>query len=223
MGNDGGDLTAVLADRFAALRHRLDEAGGQGVRVLAVTKGFGPEAWTAASAVGLTDVGENYAQEALAKSSAGTLGMLKLHFIGRLQSNKVKLLAPYIAVWQSVDRAEVADAIARRSPAARVFVQVNVSGQAQQGGCDMAKTDALVAHCQGAGLAVEGLMTIGRQGSDDDIATGFRWLRHTADRLGLVECSMGMSSDLEIAVGEGATMVRVGTALFGKRPELGAR
>jgi PLP dependent protein len=193
------------------------------VRILAVTKGFGPEIWLAASAVGLTDVGENYAQEALTKSASGALGSLRLHFIGRLQSNKIKLLSPHVAVWQSVDRSEVADAISRRSAGARVYVQVNVSGQAQQGGCDMAKTDELVAHCQSIGLTVEGLMTIGRQGSSSDVATGFRWLRHTADRLGLVECSMGMSSDLEIAVGEGATMVRVGTALFGKRPEFGAR
>jgi PLP dependent protein len=141
-------------------------------------------------------------------------------FIGRLQTNKVNALASVVDVWQSVDRVSLADAIAKRASGARVFVQVNVSEEPQKGGCAMKDADSLVAHSRAVGLDVIGLMTVGRAGATAEITTGFRWLRDATDRLKLPECSMGMSGDLEIAVGEGATMVRVGSALFGDRPEI---
>lgn len=212
---------AAVAERLSVVRERIAHTGATGVRIVAVTKGFGPDAWLAAASVGLHDIGENYAQEALANQATGRSDALALHFIGRLQTNKVKALASVVDVWQTVDRRELADVLAQRVPGAHVFIQVNVSAEPQKGGCSMQDADALVSYCAAAGLQVKGLMTVGQAGDSTKIAAGFRWLRQAADRLSLAECSMGMSDDLEIALGEGATIVRIGSGLFGKRPDIG--
>jgi uncharacterized pyridoxal phosphate-containing UPF0001 family protein len=102
-----------------------------------------------------------------------------------------------------------------------VLVEVNVSGEAQKGGCDPTDADKIVGECRRLGLDVRGLMCVGRAGEPDDARVGFRLLRRMVDDLGLEVCSMGMSADLEVAVEEGATMVRVGSALFGERPAHG--
>jgi uncharacterized pyridoxal phosphate-containing UPF0001 family protein len=107
--------------------------------------------------------------------------------------------------------------VARRAPAAAVLVQVNVSGAPQQGGCAPAFAASVVDGCRDLGLDVRGLMAIGVQGPPDAQRAGFRTVRDLADRLALTERSMGMSDDLEAAVAEGTTMVRIGTALFGPR------
>ncbi len=188
-----------------------------------MTKGFGPEAVIAAVGAGLLDVGENYAQELVAK--AGDAGE-KLdadlrpcwHFIGRLQRNKIRKIAHLVDLWQSVDRTEAAVEIARRAPGARVLVQVDVAGIGDRGGCPPGETAQLVAGCQRAGLEVAGLMAVGEPGPPERARSGFRLLAAQAADLGLAELSMGMSDDIEVAVEEGATMVRVGTALFGPRP-----
>jgi pyridoxal phosphate enzyme (YggS family) len=190
------------------------------VRIVAVTKGFGSDAIDAARAAGLSDIGENYAQDVLAKREA--LAGLQLHFIGRLQRNKVRAIAPLVACWQSVDRLELGEEIARRAPAARVLVQVNVTEEPTKGGCAPDDTRDLVDRLGSLGLEVGGLMTVGRTGPPIEARRGFAALRALADRLGLVECSMGMTDDLEMAVAEGATIVRVGSALFGPRPPLTA-
>jgi PLP dependent protein len=217
---------AALVDRvsqgLAHVRHRIVAAGGDpaAVQVVAVTKGFGPEALAAAKANDALDVGENYAQEAVAKLAAlgaGSAG-LRLHFIGHLQSNKVKLLAPHVALWQTVDRASIVEAVARHAPGAAVLVQVNVSDEPHKGGCAPTEAAALVDAAVGRGLTVRGLMTVGRTGPPDEAGPGFALLRSLCDRMGLPVCSMGMTDDLHIAVAEGATMVRVGSALFGMRP-----
>jgi hypothetical protein len=214
---DRGGVT--VAERLEAVRARIAAAGGTDVRVVAVTKGFGPDAIEAAVAAGCPDVGENYAQELVAKMAAVRGPAPRLHFIGHLQTNKVKQLAPVVDVWQSVDRLAALAAIERHAaPGSAVLVQVNVSGAPQQGGCDPAEAPALVAAASAAGLHVAGLMAIGREGEPADARPGFRRLRHLVDDLGLAECSMGMTADLEVAVEEGSTMVRVGTALFGPRP-----
>lgn len=208
----------IVGERLESLRARIVGAGGVGVKVLAVTKGFGPDALQTAVDVGLTMVGENYAQELLAKVSPTLSSQISVHFIGRLQSNKVGALARVVDVWQSIDRTSVLDAVAAKAPGAVVFIQVNVSGEPQKGGCSRADVDALVERGRVAGLDVAGLMTVGPADDPAALTEGFGWLRRTVDRLNLQECSMGMSDDLEIAVGEGATMVRVGSALFGNRP-----
>lgn len=213
----------VVRERLHGLRRRIADAGGatNEVSILAVTKGFGPWAPLAAAQVGLTEVGENYAQELIAKAAAVAESAgpaVAWHAIGRLQRNKVKALAPVVARWESVDRAELAEEIARRAPGARVLVQVNVSGEAQKGGAAASAIPSLVRLCQEVGLTVEGLMAVGAAGGGETARPGFSILRRLADDLGLPERSMGMSHDLEAAVAEGATCVRVGTALFGLRP-----
>lgn len=186
--------------------------------VLAVTKGFGPEAMEAAIAAGCPAVGENYAQELLAKLAELNGPKPEVHFIGRLQSRKVRALADVVDVWQTIDRPVLVDEVAKRAPGARIMVQVNVSDEPQKGGCAPEDAASLVASARRAGLDVEGLMTVGRTGPPDSAREGFRLLRRLADEVGVRERSMGMSEDLEVAVSEGSTMVRVGTALFGDRP-----
>ena len=213
-------LVARVAGALADVRRRIVAAGGslERVRILAVTKGFGPEAVAAAVANGLLDVGENYAQEAVAKLAAAAPSPARLHFIGRLQSNKVASLAPLVTLWQTIDRPALVDAVARHAAGAGVLVQVNVSGEAGKGGCAPDEAAAMVARARDAGLAVQGLMTVGRTGEPAGARPGFALLRSLCDRLDLPVCSMGMTDDLDVAVAEGATMVRVGSALFGMRP-----
>ena len=117
-----------------------------------------------------------------------------------------------------MDRLELATEIARRAPGARVLVQVNTSGEPAKGGIDPTGAPDLVRAAADLGLAVEGLMTVGRTGPPESARPGFTALSTLADRLGLVVRCMGMSGDVAVAVQEGATMVRIGSALFGPRP-----
>lgn len=193
------------------------------MKVVAVTKGFGPETVAAAMEAGLADLGENYAQDLLAKAAElppqpGVSHQPRWHFIGRLQRNKIRKIAGLVHLWQSVDRPELAIEIARRAPGARVLVQVDVAGIGGRGGCPPDDTAELVGRCREEGLEVAGLMAVGAPGTPAQVRPGFRLLASQAHDLGLVELSMGMTADIEVAVEEGATMVRVGTALFGPRP-----
>ena len=216
--NDG------VAERLHSVRLRIEQAGGNpsAVRVVAVTKGFGPEAVVAARAAGLHDIGENYANELVAKAAAleGELSLsqpVRWHFLGAIQRNKVARLAPVVDVWQSVSRVEEGARIARFSPGATVLVEVETTGQSGRNGCSPDGVRALVPRLRDAGLDVRGLMTVAAPGPDAaDLAFGT--VRSLADELGLEERSMGMTDDLEAAVRAGTTMVRIGRALFGERP-----
>jgi pyridoxal phosphate enzyme (YggS family) len=207
-----------LAARVERVRGRIEAAGGDlaRVRIVAVTKGHGVEAVEAAVAAGLADVGESYAQELVAKAEAVETAV-RWHFIGGLQRNKVRMVAPFVQLWQSVDRLSLAGEIARHAPGAAVLVQVNVSGQEHQGGCPPERVASVVDGCTDLGLEVRGLMAIGPQGPDAVVRAAFRRVRALADQHDLPERSMGMTGDLEAAVAEGSTMVRIGTALFGPR------
>lgn len=217
---------AVVAARAATVRDRIASAGGgSDVQLLAVTKGFGVDAVAAAWSAGLVEVGENYAQELLDKVvelGAGPIDGHRVevawHFIGRLQRNKVRHLAAVVALWQTVDRAELAAEIAKRAPGAAVLVQLNLSGEAQKGGCPPTEAPTLVARAVELGLDVRGLMGVAPAGPPEQARPGFRQLVELADRLDLPVRSIGMSADLEVAVQEGSTMVRVGRDLFGERP-----
>jgi PLP dependent protein len=169
-------------------------------------------------AAGAHDLGENRAQELVAKAGvlADVVPAPGWHFIGRLQRNKVKMLAPVVELWHSIDRVELADPLARYAPAARVLVEVNLAGEAQKGGCRPGETEALVERLMGAGLVVEGLMTV--PAAVGDPRPTFAALRDLAAGLGLARLSMGMTADFEQAIAEGATIVRVGSAVFGPRP-----
>lgn len=224
MTEGDGPLDERVRKAAGTIRERIAAAGGDPDRVtlLAVTKGQPLAAVEAAVRAGLRDVGESYVQELVAK--AETLhdaplpeGDPRFHLIGRLQRNKVRDAAPHVHLWQSVDRLALAAEIARRAPGAAVLVQVNVSGAEQQGGAPPERVPGLVDGCRDLGLEVRGLMAIGPQGAPDDVRRAFARVRELADRLDLPERSMGMSADLDLAVAEGATIVRVGTALFGPR------
>jgi pyridoxal phosphate enzyme (YggS family) len=207
-----------LSARLEAVRHRIEAAGGDpaAVRIVAVTKGHPAEAVAEAMAAGLLDLGESYAQELVGKAESLD-AQARWHFVGGLQRNKVRAVAPFVHLWQSVDRLSLAGEIARHAPGAAVLVQVNVTGLEHQSGCPSERLPSVVDGCTDLGLVVQGLMAIGPQGPDAEVRAAFRRVRELADRHGLAERSMGMTGDLDAAVAEGSTMVRVGTALFGPR------
>lgn len=213
---------AGVAQRIAEVRARIDAvAGGRDVGLIVVTKGFGVDAPRAALAAGSVMLGENYAQELLSKTAeldGVERAAVEWHFLGRLQGNKIRQLAPVVSVWQSIDRASLIDELAKRAPGARLMVQANLSGEAQKGGAGLDEVPVLVDRARAAGLDVCGLMGVGPAGEPELARPGFRALVALADELGLPERSIGMTDDLEVAVSEGATMVRVGSAIFGPRP-----
>jgi pyridoxal phosphate enzyme (YggS family) len=214
-----------LPGRVAAVRDRIAEAGGdpRAVRLVAVTKGFDAGVVQEALDAGLVDIGESYVQELVAKATHLEEGAgdrsLRWHFVGRLQRNKVRKAAPHVWLWHSVDRLALGAEIARWAPGAAVLAQVNASGEASKAGCEPSMAPALLDGLVDLGLDVRGLMTIAPAGPAEGARPAFRTLRELAERLGLGELSMGMSDDLEVAVQEGATMVRVGRDLFGPRPD----
>lgn len=209
----------VVFDRVHQVRGRISELASHRVELIAVTKSFGVDAINAAVEAGCDGIGENYAQELLEKTSAG-FAEVPVHFIGHIQSNKVRHLVGHVDVWQTVDRISVVDEIGRRSTAGkpRVLIQVNTTGEPQKGGVEPADLDSLVHAARARGMAVEGLMTMGPTDGDRGRTEGaFRTLRSLADEAGLGVCSMGMSEDFEIALACGSTMVRIGSRLFGPR------
>jgi pyridoxal phosphate enzyme (YggS family) len=220
------ELTAsVIGDRLGAIRDRIRRAGGDdGVVVVGVTKGHPASTVRAAISAGIDQVGESYAQEWAAKfAELGDLvsgPSVVRHFIGQLQTNKVRLVAPIVDLFQTVDRPSLVDALAARAPGARVMVQVDLAGAPGRGGVAFESAPALVARATDAGLVVDGLMGVAPIPDPDDRAAsrrGFERLRSLRDELGLRSLSIGMSDDLEEAVAAGSTMVRIGTGLFGPR------
>ena len=140
---------AEVSERVAVVRQRIIDAGGLHVELVAVTKTFDETSWLAAREAGVDGVGENYAQELVAKAQHVPLEMRPpVHFIGQLQSNKVKSLVEIVDVWQSVDRTSLIDEISRRSPSKppRIYVQVNTTMESGKGGCDPEATATVVAH-----------------------------------------------------------------------------
>ena len=220
-----------LPDRLAEGRAKLDDAisrggHGQAVTIVAVTKTYGPDAPQAAWDAGLRDVGENKVQEALAKIPMVD-APLRWHLIGHLQRNKVKQVDPFHLV-HSMDSPRLADALARHGEArgrpVEVLLQVNVSGEETKGGYQPSMIEQEAGRLAGVdGLVVRGVMTMAPFDSDPDtLRTVFGGARRCAEMLRsaghpATELSMGMSGDYEVAVEEGATMVRLGTVLFGAR------
>lgn len=219
----GADAASeMLAERYGAVLARIERAGGRGVAVVAVTKSFGAWAIDAAARCGIGHIGESYAQECVAKLAEATAEpMPQVHFVGRLQRNKVRVLAGRVDMWQTVDRPELASEIGRRAPGSQVMIQVNISGEASKGGCAPGEAETLAGAVSDAGLRLVGLMGIAPLCPPEGRRESFRSLRRMTDSLGLPHCSMGMTDDLEVAVAEGATLVRVGRSLFGKRPRHG--
>ena len=220
------NLQAVLGRIAAACK-----AAGKpesAVRLVAVSKTFPAETVRAAAAAGQRDFGENYLQEALAKMQALADLPLVWHFIGPIQSNKTRAIAEAFQWVHSVDREKIAARLSEARPAhlppLNVCIEVNVSGEASKSGV---APDALAALARRAAalprLALRGLMAIPEPTPDQaQQRRSFRAVRELKDALvregfPLDTLSMGMSADLEAAIAEGATMVRVGTAIFGER------
>jgi PLP dependent protein len=207
-----------IAERLAALRASVPA----GVTLVAISKTQPVEAIREAYAAGQRDFGENYAQEWRAKADAlAGLADLRWHFVGGLQTNKVKILAGRVAFVHTVDRLELAQELSRRLAArgtrTAVFLEVNVGDEASKEGCRPEQAPALTEAVHALpGLDLVGLMCIPPVGADP--RPHFRLLRSLRDRLGLVQLSMGMSGDWREAIAEGATFVRIGTAIFGPRP-----
>ena len=212
-----------LAERLERVRQQIADVGGQHVDILAVTKGHPVEVIEAAGAVGLTAVGENYAQELVSKFGGRSFDVA-VHFIGQLQTNKVRQIVDLVDVYETLDRHALVVELAKRAPGARVLVQVNTTGAVAKGGCVPADVESLVAEAASAGLVVDGLMTVGPTvGGPEAARDGFRLVRSLCTTLGLATCSMGMSDDFVVAVQEGSTCVRLGSVLFGMRPATSPR
>jgi PLP dependent protein len=225
---------ASISERLAEVKRTIDDAAAKAgrapgsVRLVAVSKHQPAEAIRAAYAEGQRDFGENYAQELAEKAAAlRDLPDLVWHAIGQLQRNKVKVVVQHARFIHAVDRAELAIEIDRRAAAAGVvasaLIEVNLAGEASKGGCAPADLGGLLAVIAPlAHVRAVGLMTIPPAEDDpEQTRPRFKALRALRDAHGgaaaLPELSMGMSHDFPIAVAEGATLVRVGTAIFGAR------
>ncbi|MGI9579504.1 MAG: alanine racemase, partial [Microthrixaceae bacterium] len=145
-------LAEQIASRGVALRERIDALAQRPVRILAVTKGQPVEVAAAALQAGYPELGENYAQEL--RDKAPRLPDARWHFIGRLQTNKVRLISSAVSVWESLDRGSAIEAVAKRSPGAQAMVQVDLAGLEGRGGCDRRAVPALVDAAHSAGMAV---------------------------------------------------------------------
>jgi pyridoxal phosphate enzyme (YggS family) len=208
-----------IAENLQAIRERLRAAPG--VTLLAVSKGQSVERVREAAAAGQNAFGENYVQEALGKMAAAP--GLEWHLIGPLQSNKTRAAAEHFAWVQSVDREKVAQRLSEQRPDAmaplNVLIQVNVSGEASKSGIPMNEVERLAAAVSVLPrIRLRGLMAIPEPGAPReryrDVKALFDRLR---ERFSFDTLSMGMSDDLDVAIAEGATMVRIGTAIFGPR------
>lgn len=224
-----------LPDRLREVRDRIGAAvqrGGHGqtVTIVAVTKTHGPDAVQAAWDAGLTDVGENRVQEALPKMDAlaPLLVPVRWHLIGHLQRNKVKAL-PRFDLLQSLDSSRLADAVGELGVASgrpiAALLQVNVVGEETKGGFARLEWAAEAERLRdNKGVELRGVMTMAPLDADEatlrTVFAGARDAREILRSAGhpATELSMGMSNDYEVAVEEGATYVRIGTALFGARP-----
>lgn len=230
------DEAQGLAHRLDSVRERLGRAcarsgrASESVRLLPVTKGFPAETVRRAMALGLTEFGENRVQEADGKIAAVT-PRPRWHLVGHLQSNKAKRAIEIFDVIQSIDATGIAGEVSRRAADAGkkivCLVEVNTSGdEAKYGVAPKGALGLIEAVARLDGIELRGLMTIGPlEGGAAGARRAFRDLagvRADAARAGLLpedaDLSMGMSDDFEIAVEEGATIVRLGTALFGERP-----
>ncbi len=223
-----------LPEHIGALRARMAAAAASAgrnvdsVTLLAVSKGQPAELIRAAAAAGLSHIGESYLGEALGKVEALCDLSLTWHFIGRLQANKTRQVAEHFAWVHGVDRLKVAERLAAQrpyhAPPLNVCIQVNLAGETTKGGVPAAEVpDLAAAVARLPRLALRGLMCIPPEESDPGLqGRWFAQLRTLRDSLNagglrLDTLSMGMSGDFEAAIREGATIVRIGTALFGPR------
>ncbi len=213
----------TTGSHFEQIRERLEEineiiaAKAQNqVNLIAVTKGFTHEEVNVATELGIKNFGENYAQELLAKNPLVN-AEISWHYIGQLQSNKVRKVSHLVDVWHSVTSLKLAREIHNRNDQAKILLQVSVLGPSNSKGFEVEELPDLIFQLRDDNIDVSGLMTMGVPG--DMVATRFvfKRLRQLADTFELSECSMGMSDDFEIALECGSSMIRIGSAIFGNR------
>ena len=191
------------------------------VTLVAVSKTKPVEAIEEALGAGQLAFGENYAQEVREKASA--LEALRasgvsVQFIGQLQTNKVRMITGLVDCVASVDRASLVDEIAKRMPSTRIHLQVNATGETSKGGCLPDALPELITRARDQGLYVEGLMAVGPTSArEDETRAAFRCVDELASEHDLPIRNYGMSGDLNIAIEQGSTMVRVGSAILGNR------
>ena len=224
----------TIAARLQAVRSRIDAAArtagrsSQDIRLIAVSKTFAPAAIAQAHAAGQTAFGESYLQEAEAKVGVLPPGLI-WHFIGPIQSNKTRQIAELFHWAHAIDRLKIAERLSSSRPAGlaplQICIQINVSGEASKSGVGPEEALALAqAIIPLSGVRLRGLMAIPEPNPDIGLQRArFRQIRELKDEIvsrgiALDTLSMGMSDDLEAAIAEGATLVRVGRAIFGERP-----
>jgi pyridoxal phosphate enzyme (YggS family) len=218
-----------FAERLARVRQRIATAAARSrrdpasVRLLAVTKVFGPEAVREAYAHGLREFGENYVQEMERKApQLADLTDARFHLIGHLQSNKTKKAASLFRAIDSIDSAKLATRLEAEGQPLDVMIEVKLSAEESKSGAAVSDLPAIADAVRSAShLTLRGLMTVPPWSEDPELSRPyFASLRELAAKHGIAELSMGMSNDLEVAIEEGATWVRVGTALFGRRKKV---
>ena len=219
-------MTVGLAERIALVEYAVVDAARRAgrsradVQLLAVSKTVDAAVIRDARQLGLCAFGENRAQDLVMKAGALAVTLpdapCTWHMIGALQRNKVAMLAPEVALWHTVDRVALIDELARRAPGARVLLEVNIASEVGKAGCAPSSVSELRDYAAANGLVVAGLMCI--PPALDDPRPHFEWMAKCAQRESLLELSMGMSNDFAIAIEYGATIVRIGTAIFGPRP-----
>jgi pyridoxal phosphate enzyme (YggS family) len=223
-----------IGDRLAAIRFeaaRAAERAGRDpatVTLVGISKTYPVSTIAEAAKAGLIDVGENRAQELLPKADAAeAMGLrLRWHFVGHLQRNKVREVLPRIVALHSLDSIRLIDEIEREAerraiPRLPCYLEVNVAGEQSKQGVEPRSLPALLDRAEAsAHIEVAGLMTVAPQVSDaEQVRPVFRELRALASVHGLTGLSMGMSEDYTVAIEEGATVIRIGRALFGPRPD----
>ncbi|HSP13294.1 MAG TPA: YggS family pyridoxal phosphate-dependent enzyme [Thermoanaerobaculia bacterium] len=211
---------AVVLKRIAAACGRSGRSAGD-VTLVAVTKTFPAEAVTSAIAAGAHEIGENRVQEGRDKRPL-VQGSARWHLIGHLQSNKAKDAVRVFDVIQTIDSVSLAEKVGKAAVGAgkriEVLLEVNIGREPQKTGADPDEVEALARGVRGVeGLNLTGLMTIPPVSDEQATRAYFRELRSMRDALGLKHLSMGMTDDFETAIEEGATIVRVGRAIFGSR------
>jgi len=211
----------LVKERIAKACQRAGRSPDE-VTIVAVTKMVEPSAIATAFKLGIRHFGENRVQEAVEK--IGQLSQLEprpiWHMVGHLQSNKAKVAVELFDIIHSIDSVRLAEAISRRTQKTMpILLEVNVSGEASKNGFPLVQVEPALEEITGLPrLEVKGLMTIAPLVSDDEqVRPVFRKLRSLRDSLGLEHLSMGMTDDFEVAVEEGATLVRIGRAIFGER------
>ena len=211
-----GDYSDQVRERVERITSLIQAKAQNQVTLIGVTKGFTHEEVNIASKLGIKNFGENYAQELLTKYPLVDSG-INWHYIGQLQSNKIRKIAHLVDVWHSVTSLKLAREIHKRNNKAQILLQVSLMGPSNTKGFEVQELPDVVDELRAENIGISGLMTMGVP--NDLVATRsvFEKLRQLANTYELPECSMGMSDDFEVALESGSSMIRVGSAIFGNR------